>query len=111
MTELSTTFEPNRHLTLAKDGKPSPDTVTTVPPASRPLLGHTLVILTGSKYEYTEDPSQSEPPFTSFTLTSDPALEVGDEHRAREEVKTVAGLLISPKKHQDLSEPPVKPDP
>jgi hypothetical protein len=69
------------------------------------------VILIGSKYEYTDDPSQSDPPYINFTSTPDPAIEVGDEHTARERVKTDAGLLINPKKHQDLPEAPVKLDP
>jgi hypothetical protein len=69
------------------------------------------VILIGSKYEYTDDPSQLDPPYTNFTSTPDPAIEVGDEQTAREDVKTTAGLLSNPKKHQDLYEVPVKLDP
>ena len=49
IADAPTSVDPNRHLVGMSSGMPTPVTVTDMPPAMRPVLGHTRAIRMGSK--------------------------------------------------------------
>jgi len=82
-----------------------------VPPASRPLLGQTLVTLIGVKNVYVNDPPHANPWLTNFTSTFDSAADVGALHKAREDDNTIEGVWVNPKEQEEPLDPAINPLP